>query len=548
MCAEAAPGWASELFVTVEGARLRRKPVKKSKVIKRLSFGEPVEDLGKKSKRPMKGRLQCQDKRARWKKVKTKDGKKGWLWAPLLAKQSPVQGEDWKSVVAFRGRAESSVNAWGDLIEQARSACEAKGVHFHLATQKKSCVKIKSGSKPPSTIDMAASLAKQGHGWITKARGKPPTYLSFAAQNLSKVLEFCGAPAKAARPLKRPKSGELLLSMSPSAWNCAWNVYNFESGQTRTILQTEKCPSSAVFSQKEVVYMSGKKLYRADWSGAKPQVIPLPELTEAEKKNGSWRSPWISEDSGKLRIGHHAIAQIEQTPSGIRFKRNGGSVDVRKNKDGLLGYFIKAGKAHGTNPGGGKEVSLPAWGAEHWAVIYEWSGAWKEIAAAPTMCDAGDTPCLEVLSSYMKIAKGAVNLGDAKLSCGGKQECFAKKPISARSDLIKLLGVVEEDNDAVGYIPAQGGQGYLFKLVFGDSMHAMGPVYACKDDCRSRTKLENVGKEQLSVVAQGGFVLVADEYSNTNPKIFALGKRKPHFTPKGWAVWLPKSPIWKKIR
>ncbi len=134
--AGATPAAASELFVTVEGARLRRKPVKKSKIIKRLSFGEPVQDLKKKSKRPMKGRLQCQDKRARWKQVKTKDGKKGWLWAPLLAKQAPVQGEDWRAVVAFRGRAESSANAWGDLIELARSACEAKVVHFHLATQK----------------------------------------------------------------------------------------------------------------------------------------------------------------------------------------------------------------------------------------------------------------------------------------------------------------------------------------------------------------------------------------------------------------------------
>ncbi len=408
-------------------------------------------------------------------------------------------------------------------------------------------MKIKSGSKPPSTIDMAAPLAKQGHGWIIKARGQPAKYLSFAAQNLGKVLEFCGAPAKAAPPLKQPKAGRLLLSMSPSAWNCSWNVYNLESAQTRTILQTEKCPTSAVLTQQEMVYMSGGKLYRADWSGAKPKVIELPEVTKGQETSGVWKAPWISEESGKLRVGRYAIAQTEKTATGVRYKRNGASVEVQKDKDGALNYYLKGGKAHSADPGGGKEVSLPSWGAEHWAVVWEWRGGWKEIAAAPTMCDAGDTPCLGVLSEFLKGSKGAVNLGEAKLSCGGKQECFAKKPISGRSDLIKLLGVVEEDNDAVGYLEAQGGQGYLFKLVFGDSMHAMGPVYACKDDCRSRTKLENVGKKQLSVVPQGGFVLVADEYDNTNPKIFALGSRKPRFTPKGWAVWLPESPIWKQL-
>lgn len=535
----------------MEGARLRRKPVKKSKVIKRLSFGEPVKDLGKKSKRPMKGRLQCQEKRARWKKVKTKDGKKGWLWAPLLAKQAPVQGEDWKAVVAFRGRAESDINAWGDLIGAARAACESNKVHFHLATRKKSCVKVKSGSKPPSTIDMKAPLAKQGHGWILKARGQPATYLNFASNNLSKVLKFCGAPAKPAPAFASPKSGRLLLSMSPSQWLCAWNVHNLESGQTRTIFQTEKCPSSITFSKDKVIYMIDKKLHQLSWSSdAKPQATPLPQTPQEEAITVRWTPPWISQKSGRLRIGYHAIAKTEKTANGIRFKRNGSAIEVKKNKDNFLAYYLKDGKAHPSDPGGGKAIEMPSWGAEHWAMVFEWSGgAWKEIAAAPTMCEAGDAPCMKVLSHLMKADKSAINAADARVYCGGSaQECFASKPISGRSDLIKLLGVVEEDNDAVGYLKAQGGHGYLFKMEFGDSPHAMGPVYACKDDCRSRTKLENVTKAQLTVDPQGGFVLVADEYANTNPKIFALGKRKPMFTPKGWAAWLPPSPLWKKLK
>ena len=124
-------------------------------------------------------------------------------------------------------------------------------------------------------------------------------------------------------------------------------------------------------------------------------------------------------------------------------------------------------------------------------------------------------------------------------ACNEGQDCETHS-LADREDLLALLPGAEQ----VGFLPVGSG-GVLFAIQVGDTPHAYAPLLWCADPaCADRTPLAGIpGDRQLAIQPRGTHVLVTDEYTRDDARVYRFGEAGPIAELHGTAVWLPEGAL-----
>jgi hypothetical protein len=338
----------------------------------------------------------------------------------------------------------------------------------------------------------------------------------------------------------------LLFELESVGESCVWRLHELPGNIAHDIHVTEECPSDVIWlpSEERVAYFIDGTFYVDAWPPTgHPGAFEWPESAgpKQDRWSPAFTETWISAQTGRPRLASMYAASTRGNVVVYRSEDREFSVQ-RDGRD--MSYYIKDGKTYAHDPGESERIHLPSWGTLNIAVVVEFSdgGAWKEIAAAPTKCEAGDTPCLDVLENYMKQPSDAISMRKSRQICA-RAGCQAPDGWKERTDIVKLLGYADDWEDA-GYRAFDDRRGMLFLLSWGDTPHAVAPVYYCENACATVTRLESP-EGPVSVAFSGPYALIAEEHTNEDPRVYLVGQTTPLLEPRGTVVFLPPSPLWK---
>src|SRR5262245_60901130 len=95
--------WAGETrWVAMDSITLRDSADAEAKKVDELQLGDAVELTGEESKTTSTVKLRCKDVTATWVKVKTAQGKEGWVFGGGLGATKVEPGpQKWRAVISF---------------------------------------------------------------------------------------------------------------------------------------------------------------------------------------------------------------------------------------------------------------------------------------------------------------------------------------------------------------------------------------------------------------------------------------------------------------
>jgi hypothetical protein len=347
-------------------------------------------------------------------------------------------------------------------------------------------------------------------------------------------------PSGSSRASSEPATEPILLfELDPQEERCVWRLHDLPANRTRDVHVTKHCPSEVTWlpSDRRVVYLMDRTFRFEAWPPS-GEILEGSSMTPAAR--GWWADAWISARTGRPRLaGLYEVLGQQEEDDVVVYRSAHHEVRVQPDGSGVR-YYLEGGRTFPRDPGGGRQVWLPRWGSLNVAVVLELShgGEWKEIASAPTRCEAADTPCLGVLASYVDVPGDAISMRKSR-------ETYAERRPRApdgwqrREDVAELF---EPDGEA-GYVAFDDRRGIVFPVVWGDTPHAMAPAYYCENACAKRTKLDTP-EGQLTIAVRGPYALIAREYSNLEARVFRVGHTTPLRVMRGTAVFLPASPLW----
>lgn len=351
------------------------------------------------------------------------------------------------------------------------------------------------------------------------------------------------------RPKASPpvRQGALLFELKQEEAACTWIIHDIEKQATQTVYSTPKCPSgiSWYLEPREVHYTIEKTLFVTEWPPTdKVTAIEFPKLAPAP---WSWTDPWIDQETKRLRVGGLVEATIVATEQIVEY-RAGGRVLPAKEDDGWHEYYLNQGRVLSEGGDEKNRRSIPPWGTSQIAILLERgdNGTWRELAAAPSSCEACDTPCWDVLSEHKDPLKDTVVLNAIRTTCSDV-DCWGPKDWSKRTDILEALDMPAgeaQGPDGVGFLSFDELRGLLFRVEVADSPHAMSPVYYCEKPCQKKKRLETADG-QLAIAINGEYALIAKEYSNTEARVFKASQIEPVFRSTGTVAWLPPSTLWQ---
>lgn len=291
---------------------------------------------------------------------------------------------------------------------------------------------------------------------------------------------------------------------------CTAKLYDLASAKTRELFEAPACPSHVI------------------WNAAKARVIYVASDHVWIRSIDDAKAP--ATDLGKLPAGElQALYLVAKT----RNVRAATLVPVADKdvvtKGDKVSYRFE-----------GKEIvaeGVPPWGVPYMALLFELDakGAWKRVQVKPTKWEAGDTLGIDVLDmsdQATDVASLGARLKEATCA-GGKLDC------SVDDKAVKKLVGADEESSA-GIAKAGAVPFVAFKVMFGDSPHAVPPLFACNAvPCAKGTKL-NVSGDQLGISVDSGSVLVTEEYTGAAPVVFdASGMEIMRLPRAKAAVWFP---------
>jgi hypothetical protein len=313
-----------------------------------------------------------------------------------------------------------------------------------------------------------------------------------------------------------------VFSLDTTKDGCAATVRDLAAanGAPARVLFTSKakeCPREVLLGKVFIaVEGAGVKAYAPDGKVTELAKLPAADANVWVEEGGKVRAAWLVTDGVALSAKGDVV-----TFEGKTFKVSGDDA-----------------------------AAFPPWGTPAMAILAELEGAgatakWKRIEAKPTKTDAGDTPGLGALSTSKVMKKGVLSISElvTKMTCvGGVLMCEAEEAAAK-----KLVGA--KDDVMLGTLNTKGGA-FVFAVMFGDTPHAVPPVYLCSDgaaSCKSSVLVEKKGAEQrqLGLSTQSGFAIVSEEYSSTNARVIdATGKvvlslpqsRAVVFLPEGFSL------------
>ena len=183
--------------------------------------------------------------------------------------------------------------------------------------------------------------------------------------------------------------------------------------------------------------------------------------------------------------------------------------------------------------------SLEAPGIASVALVAELAsdGKWKELVAKPTTAEAEGAPGLAVVSQWISPKASVISLQDLlmKAICS-EQRCESRK-LALQSVTKKWIEGTftreEGDGPAVSYTALSETDGLLYGVTFGDSFHAVPPVFYCTGNasglCEKHEPIA-LSDDQLAFSEQPPYVLVTREYAGTSARVFKSGSKKPALT------------------
>ena len=186
---------------------------------------------------------------------------------------------------------------------------------------------------------------------------------------------------------------------------------------------------------------------------------------------------------------------------------------------------------------------LVEWGDEYMAILVELQrGRWKRLEATPTKSGAGDTEDLRALKTPRKPAEDVVDLQELidQTTAPRCRNCPTEEPA-----VLKLLGVDTggDSVDAAGIFPVDRETYLAFKVLNGDSSHAVPPIFLSSKGCATSRPIDPETRfpAQISLSASGGYLLVAAEYTSPLPGSMTRRRgRKVASLPRSRsAVWFP---------
>lgn len=307
-----------------------------------------------------------------------------------------------------------------------------------------------------------------------------------------------------------PPGGLGVLALEAGDGGCAWTHYPLDGGEGRAFHQTPSCPTHVLWSPDgtQLWHHDGETLVNESWPpAAEPiETRPLP--------SHSWET-WFDASTGALRVGR-ALDAEDQGDGRWRVPELNETFTVKKG-----GTWVGTmGDGSSLN----EELFMVPWGLEAMAVIEELGpDGWQVVARAPTTCYAGDTPCIDQLSSFIAPHPRAVSLMGA-LDAARGQDFALPDGWYERDDLAASLG--SEGWDETGHYPVADGH-LLFAMVMGDTLHPMPPLYWCTGDCSQLTELATPQVDTFTVQVHGSHFLVVEEATGAKPRLFLAGQTEP---------------------
>jgi hypothetical protein len=315
--------------------------------------------------------------------------------------------------------------------------------------------------------------------------------------------------------MERGFAAQLFYVQPGPSGSCTAKTLNIpgDPKEARTLFTAKNCPSALILEpgEKAIYTIEGRLLLKRplDRGGESKELARIPE----EDAN-----LWLERDSKRLRIAY--LVEVKD--------RN----VLRKTGKGGTVYEVKfEGRRY-------EARDLPDWGLMFMAIVAELDGnQWRRLEIKPSKSGAGDTPGVEVLSARVGRKELGVNLTarleQATCSGGSKElNCNSTDPAAK-----KLLGDVEGQ----GMLVTKNGTSFAFAIAFGDTNHAVAPVFFCRGNCARGSKVDLDLEGQVGLSLSGDYLLITSEYHGENPHVYetGTGKRILALPDASSAVWLP---------
>lgn len=295
--------------------------------------------------------------------------------------------------------------------------------------------------------------------------------------------------AKAHERLSLPRPVMLVQTVDGK---CVWRLADVTSAPEQVHVQDGPCPSSldAVWPNEQIASVDGDELVLEAWRTAgKTARLSLPPGTRSELR-------YLAENPGAdpfITVGVRHDAILEER-NGERFFVAG---DMAVNADGVV----------------------PPWGDRAVVTIHELhDNIWKVVATEAATFgvdtlnfDGGYFGRREQQGASWQTIQGRCNTPNARCTP------YTKATQAA----------VEIGTENVGFIGSS--EGWLYGLAFGDTWHAVGPVFYCDDSaCAKRVRLIGIADgEAVSLQHLDGWLLVSEEYSGARPRLYTIEESEP---------------------
>lgn len=327
-----------------------------------------------------------------------------------------------------------------------------------------------------------------------------------------------------------------LLVIEPTASGCSFKVIKNLGDGFQQWFQLPKCPDKTedmIFdsSQNRLLILQDGKYWSVEKKlGA--EVRLLAAAFDPPIEGVTFFKTWIDKKSKSL-----SVAALISVPTDR--KDNPEVNEWRKKLPFLKDTWISLHHQDGSPPEGEPAVAIVAQlDAEH---------QWKILAEEKTTCCADLAPEFEPVMDKMNPLEGVYSLLDLLMNpvCESQHCDLAKlNPTEKTRDWIKTT-FKEGEDESVGYLPMSADDGFIFQTEFGDSNHAMAPIYYCRNHCAEHEPIPSPAADpdfgQVSFAAKSNFMIISKEYEGKDAKVHQAGSSKPvlSLSPSSRTIWLP---------
>ena len=326
-----------------------------------------------------------------------------------------------------------------------------------------------------------------------------------------------------------------LLVIKPNESRCTLQVIGGHQSDLQKWFQLPKCPEKTeniIFDSSRnrvLIFQDGKYWSVEKTLGAEPKF--LAEGFKSPIQGEFYSKTWIDKKTKLLSVGY--LIPFGDT------KDNSEGDEWRKKFPLLKDTWISLHHADGAPPEGEPSVAVVA--------QLNKDGQWQNLAEEKTTCCADMAPGFEAVKESIEEDDGVYSLNDLLLkpTCQSQQCDLTKlKPSQETSNWISQTFKGGEEQTA-SYMPLGSNDGFLFHTAFGDSIHAMEPIYYCKNECNERILIDSPRSApdfgQISFSPKSNFMIVSKEYEGQDAKVYEAGSPKAIFTfdANTRVIWLP---------